>query len=343
MLARQIASLLIILLPRCVYAQQADFQTFLSEFKESERIEMASFGEPYDFINNEERFAKFLPQSNDSCHCESENIRWQKGSYIKCKNFIVVMLQRYCTEYQDGNSQWFMENDGTDYMLITYSYDGEIIDYKKVGHFGPANPLGMTPAKNGLGMIMEQRLLEDCSLLSQYKNLEYTIYKHKYTLKSDGHIVEKSIGAPQKEIVEVMSLVKQFSFEQFLCYFKKSDTTNIDYTLFRPSENRKELPFESCLSLIPGTLDNNCWPRDIRWLPYKYIENEKNYLFFIIKECTTPKAGFFPYTDYMVLEFTKNGTFKCAQIIYHLNDGEDVDDEKITKALNVYLAEKQSK
>ena len=75
----------------------------------------------FDFVDSAERYSRFLPQANEECRCAQENIRWQKGCYIEYKNFIAVTLQRYCSGYQDGNSQWFMENDGTDYVLITYS------------------------------------------------------------------------------------------------------------------------------------------------------------------------------------------------------------------------------
>ena len=148
-------------------------------------------------------------------------------------------------------------------------------------------------------------------------------------------IEEQSIGAPRKEVVDVMS-----SVEQFQTYFQKWDKPYVDYTLFTRSNDQAELPFESCLSLIPDTLDQNCWPRDIRWLPCRYMENEKFLSFFLIKECMTPKTGFVPYTDYLMLEFNKNGTFRCARNIYHQDDDSVVQDtlkqELITKALKTY-------
>lgn len=55
----------------------------------------------------------------------------------------------------------------------------------------------------------------------------------------------------------------------------------------------------------------------------------------------TPKAGFIPYTDYLMLEFNKNGTFRCARNIYHQDDDSVVADtlkqELITKALKAYF------
>ena len=190
---------------------------------------------------------------------------------------------------------------------------------------------------------MEQKVLDDCSLLRQYRDLAYTIYTHEYIVKSDGTIEKRSIDAPRKEVVDVMSSVEQFSFEQFQAYFQKWDKPYVDYTLFTCSKDQAELPFGSCLFLIPDTLDHNCWPRDIRWLPCRYVENEKFISFFIIKECMTPKAGFIPYTDYLILEFYKNGTFKRARNIYHQDDDSVVADSVmhtlITKNLKTYCTE----
>ncbi|MDE6722136.1 MAG: hypothetical protein K2J84_08335 [Bacteroidaceae bacterium] len=329
MLVKKITILFLIQPLTHVCAQQVSFRTFLSEFERSECIDSVSFGKAYDFIDHAEQYSKFLPRTNEECCCEPENVSWQKGSYIKYKNFIAVTLQRYCSSYQDGNSQWFTENDGTDYMLITYSYNGEMLDYKKVGHSGTAYTIHMTALENGLGLVVEQRVLEDCSRLRQYKNLIYTVYTHEYILKSDGIIVERSIDAPHKEVVDVLSSVEQLSFEQFQTYFQKWDRPYVDHTLFTRSKDHAELPFESCLSLIPDTLDHNCWPRDILWLPCRYIENEKFIYFFLIKDCMTPKVGFIPYTDYLVLEFHKNGTFKRARNIYHWDDDSTVTETMI--------------
>lgn len=55
---------------------------------------------------------------------------------------------------------------------------------------------------------MEQKVLDNCSLLRQYKDLVYTIYTHEYIVKSDGMIETRSIDAPREEIVDVMSSVE---------------------------------------------------------------------------------------------------------------------------------------
>jgi hypothetical protein len=333
---------LMILLSSHVHAQKVSFQTFLSEHKEVEKLDSTSFGSPYEFIESESLYSEFLPTINDDCHCKQKGIRWQKGSYIEYKNFIAVALRRYCSDYLDGNDEWFMENEGFDYMLITYSRDGKMIDCKTLCHSGTAAyAIGIKASDDGQGLAVEQRTLNDCNPLVQYKNLEYTSCTRKYTLLSDGKIKESITIAPHKETVDVLSSVEQFSFEQFKAYFNKQDKPVIDHTLFSQSRGDAELPFESCLSLIPDTLDHNCWPRDICWTPCQYMEHEDLISFFIIKDCRTPKVGFLPYTDYMVLEFHKDGTFKGARNIYHWDDDSVADEATInnliTKALkNIY-------
>lgn len=321
-----------------VHAQQVSFQTFLSEHEKVEKLDSASFGSPYEFIESESLYSEFLPPANDDCHSKQKYISWQKGSYIEFENFIAVALQRYCSDYQDGNSKWFMENDGFDYMLITYSRDGKMIDCKTLCHSGTAAyAIGIKASDDGRNLIVEQKTLDDCSLLVQYKNLVYTSCTRKYTLKSSGKIKESIVVAPHKETVDVLSSVKQFSFEQFKGYFHKQVNPAINHTLFTSAREDRELPFESCLFIIPDTLDHNSWPRDIRWIPCQYIEQKNLITFFIIKDCSTPKVGVLPYADYMILEFHKDGTFKGAKNIYHWQDDSIADEttknNQITKTL----------
>lgn len=337
---------LMILISSHVKAQQVSFQTFLSEHKKVDRLDSTSFGRPYTFIEHEDLYSEFLPSTNDDCLCNQKDIRWQKGSYVVYKNFIAVALQRYCLDFQDGNSQWFMENDGTDYMLITYSHDGKIIDHKKLCHSGTAYPLRIETSDKGRILVVEQKVLDDCSLLLQYKNLEYTVNTHKFFLQSNGKIKKRIIKAPYKETKDALSSLEQFSFEQFKAYFHKQDASDINHRLFFPSGDGAELPFESCLSLIPDTLDPNCWPRSIQWIPCQYIESEDIVYFFVIKDCSTPKIGFLPYGDYMILEFRKDGTYLSARSVYHWSDDSIMDEPTknnlITKTLKSIFVERKS-
>ena len=83
-----------------------------------------------------------------------------------------------------------------------------MLDYNVVGHSGTAYAIRMTALKKGTGLVVEQKVLDDCSLLRQYKDLAYTISTHEYIVKSDEMIEKRSIDAPREEIVDVMSSVE---------------------------------------------------------------------------------------------------------------------------------------
>ncbi|MDE5561899.1 MAG: hypothetical protein K2J00_08940 [Bacteroidaceae bacterium] len=321
-----------------ICAHEASFRTFLSEHEKVNCIDSVSFGKAFDFIEDVERYSDFLPPTDDRYNGNIYiNWGWIRGSRIEGKNYIAVTLQRYYSDFLDGNHRWFMENEGTDYVIITYSREGKMLDCKTVGRSGAAYSLHISAPKHGLGCVVEQNIIDDCSQLLQYINPVHTVFAKEYVLKSDGKIKEREIVAPHKEVVDVMSSVKQFSFEQFLSNFRKWDKPYVDHTLFTPSSDQAELPFESCLSLIPDTLDYNCWPREIRWIPCRYIETKDVLHFFVIKDCPTPKVGYAPYTNFLALEFHKDGTFKCASNIYYCDDNSNVDvataNILITKAL----------
>ena len=104
---------------------------------------------------------------------------------------VAVMLKRHCQDYKDGNSQYFMENSVTDYMLITYSRGGEIRDFKTLGHDGWAYFTRISPGGQALKFIVEQGSLDDCTLIFRYKDLVYTVRTCEYTIDPDGKIKEK--------------------------------------------------------------------------------------------------------------------------------------------------------
>ena len=92
-----------------------------------------------------------------------------------CGIFISVMLKRHCQDYKDGNSQYFTENLVTDYMLVTYSRDGKILDFKTVGHDGSAYFTRITPNEQALNFLVEQGALDDCTSILRYQDLTYTV------------------------------------------------------------------------------------------------------------------------------------------------------------------------
>lgn len=245
---------------------------------------------------------------------------------MKCEDFVIVMLQRHCPDYQDGNSRWLTENLVTDYMLITYSLQGKVLDHKVIGHRGEAYFTRIRPTQRPLGFLAEQGSLDDCSLLLQYKkDLAYTVRSHEFIIDSEGSIEDKTIGAPQKEFKRLKGSDDHITFEQFLSCFEKWDKPYANDSLFIQRRDA-ELPIPASFDFIPDTLDCDCMPKNIMWTPCSYIVSGTRYFFFVVKSCLTPNIGLYPYADYMILEFNQDGLFKRALNILHVADNLDMED-----------------
>lgn len=186
-------------------AQPAAFRTFLSGFKKGTQINIASFGEKIisdSVLIDSDMYARFLPPIQDGYLCGQDDVFWQKGSYMERGGFITVMLKRHCQDYKDGNSQYFIENDVTDYMLVTYSRDGKILDFKTVGHSGGAYFTRIVPGGQVPNFLVEQGSLDDCTSILRYQDLTYTVRTYEYNVSPDGKIKDKTIGTSQKETIK---------------------------------------------------------------------------------------------------------------------------------------------
>lgn len=338
MLIRNIFIFVLLLHFAHVTAQPAAFRTFLSGFKKCTQFNIASFGERIisdSVLIDGDKYARFLPPIEDDCLCGQDDVFWQKGSYMEFGDFIAVMLKRHCQDYKDGNSQYFTENLVTDYMLVTYSRDGKILNFKTVGHDGSAYFTRITPNEQALNFLVEQGALDDCTSILRYQDLTYTVRKYEYTISPDGKIKDKTVGASQKETIKNPENNRTpIRFEEFMSYFKIWEKPYVNDSLFTPATPHADLPFPECFSLIPDTLDCGCWPRNLQWTAGRYIENNGHYFFFVSKSCMIPLTDS-PYTDYMVLTFNKNGLFKEALNILHVTDDSYIED--LSSALTLQL------
>jgi len=176
-------------------------------------------------------YARFLPPIQDGCLCGQDDVFWQKGSYMERGGFITIMLKRHCQDYKDGNSQYFIENDVTDYMLVTYSRDGKILDFKTVGHDGRAYFTRIVPSGQAPNFLVEQGSLDDCTSILRYQDLTYTVRTYEYNVSPDGKIKERTTGTAQKETIKNPENDRTpIRFEEFMSYFKKWDNPYV-YTI----------------------------------------------------------------------------------------------------------------
>ena len=331
---------LLLLLPVPCMAQEATFQSFLQDFRECSRVELSCYGDIKAANNpyvDKEIYKNFLPVVADS-------IMWLKGSCFRHGDIIVAMLRKWDMNVYDKYKHYIMENDVCNFMLITYSAKGELIDSKVLGKYG-GNDVGntyytnITPTDDPLKFRAEQATLDgDGSMLVQYREeLVYTVVTHEYTIGKDGKITDKVTGT-KKEHRRPKGTENSgnTSFAQFKSYFAECTAPYNNDSLFEMKVPGEFLSVPDCFNTIPDTILSNVAPRDAELSPCRYIETEENCFFFMVEGCMIPIKGY-PYTDYKILEFDKKGRFKKQYIVAHFSDDMDIDYEKIPTVLSQNL------
>ena len=325
---------LLLLLPVPCMAQEATFQSFLKEFKECDRVELSCYGDIKMSKNpdvDEKLYKDFIPSDVEGS--------WLKGSYIKHGDLIIAMLRRWRYDFHDRFEKLFVEYEFCDYMLITYSGKGEILDYKAIGYYGGGSYgttyfARITPTDDPLTFRVEQATLDgDGKLMLQYKeDLVYTVATHEYTISPEGKIVDKPLGTKKEHRRPRGADSHNIkSFEQFKSYFVKCEKPYVRDSLFTMYKGRhnqepiEELPMPDCLDFIPDTIINNEYtPKDTYFLPYSYIETNNRCFFFVLER-------YGPYHFYFkILEFDKAGHFVKQIKVFFYNDygdiyGDDID------------------
>ena len=331
---------LLLLLPVPCMAQEATFQSFLQDFRECSQVELSCYGDVKAANNpyvDKEIYKNFLPVVADS-------IMWLKGSCFRHGDIIVAMLRKWDMNVYDKYKHYIMENDVCNFMLITYSAKGELIDSKVLGKYG-GNDVGntyytnITPTDDPLKFRVEQATLDgDGSMLVQYReDLVYTVVTHEYTIGKDGKITDKVTGT-KKEHRRPKGTENSgnTSFAQFKSYFAECTAPYNNDSLFEMKVPGEFLSVPDCFNTIPDTILSNVAPRDAELSPCRYIETEENCFFFMVEGCMIPIEGY-PYTDYKILEFDKKGRFKKQYIVAHFSDDMDIDYEKIPGVLSQNL------
>ena len=333
---------LLLLLPVPCMAQEATYQSFLQDFRECSRVELSCYGDIKAANNpyvDKEIYKNFLPVVADS-------IMWLKGSCFRHGDIIVAMLRKWDMNVYDKYKHYIMENDVCNFMLITYSAKGELIDSKVLGKYG-GNDVGntyytnITPTDDPLKFRVEQATLDgDGKLMKQYKeDLIYTVTTHEYTISPEGKIADKTLGtAKEHRRLKGTENSGNTSFAQFKSYFAKCTAPYNNDSLFEMKVPGEFLSKPECFDIIPDTILSNVMPRDADLAACRYIETEESCFFFMVEGCMIPIEGY-PYTDYKILEFDKKGRFKKQYIVAHFSDDMDIDYEKIPGVLSQNLKE----
>lgn len=329
------SAVLLLLTPYCANAQESLFREFLKEFKQCRQIELSCYGDIKMSKNpdvDEKLYKDFIPSDVEGS--------WLKGSYIKHGDLIIAMLRRWRYDFNDRFEKLFVEYEFCDYMLITYSGKGEILDYKAIGYYGGGSYgttyfARITPTGDPLTFRVEQATLDgDGKLMEQYKeDLIYTVTTHEYTISPDGKINDKPLGTTKEHRrPEGADSHTIKSFEQFKSFFVKCDKPYVNDSLFvhklsKDGQRYEYLPVPDSFDFIPDTILCDITPRDVSWNPCRYIEAKGRYYFFIVESA---------YVDsyYKILEFSEDGRFNRQYVVFHWGDDVDIykDDVRVILA-----------
>ncbi len=217
--------------------QQSDsvtaFQLFLANFKKVDKFSKDAFGQ--QTIGNNvldiKKADRYLPTKENDCLCDERDIFWQSdASYMVSGKFTFLFIKRHCGAYKDANEKYFMENLVTDYMLITYTHDGKIIDSKSMGREGSSFILDFSLTEP-LTFTSEEGYIDDARQMFHSKELTYTMTRSKITVNNDGKITTEKVGEPWKKNVKnirPVSLEPETVIRELKSFYKACMTDGID-------------------------------------------------------------------------------------------------------------------
>lgn len=285
----------------------SDFNDFLSLLKKIDSPALSSFGDKTvtnSFVDGVP-LGGFLPPTDST---RAHNIFWQGGSYMDNGKYLTVFLKCHMDDYQDGNSRYLMENLVTKYVIATYTYDGKLIDHKAIAAEGDAYYFDFAYQKGRYDVT--QYSLKDYRQLLDYENPTYTVSQAIYTINDAGHISDTMIEKGEINVANKdIATIKPMTFLQFKNLFVKCNTMFCSDSLFS-YRTSFDTSYPSLRNIVPiaELRDNNNWLRDMVYWCCHYIEESDRYVFFVIRDCESPRSGY-PYSEKLIWSFRKNGEF----------------------------------
>ena len=294
--------------------KNASFQSFLSRnlrpWKQT-KASMQIFG---DFtikdLMNEGLYAAYLP-SSDLCSCKGD-MGWQGGCYVQHKGFVIAFLHLFC---MDGGHKEFMEDIVDNLVMVIYSKDGKVIDKRVIGKKSFLDFTRITGDIGKLIFTVEQGSIADVNKYSKYKDLDFTVTKHVYSIDKNQRIHERTVGKSWTETIKKKSKVTaEKSFADFLKMFPRWDKPYLNDSVFTSATYLGD-EFER---FIPGFQKRECETQELRWLSCYCLEQDSIYVLFVVKDCSIPCEGSYPYADDFILTYSKDGKLiDCCPIARH--------------------------
>ena len=253
-----------------------------------------------DFFDTSlQSFTKPLPNILDE---EGDSLCWQQGRYIEGSNFDIAFLRYYYLEH----SLLKAEDITCSYYLVTYSKEGNIIDFKRVGKSGLTNILSTKFHLGKLRITSRHAYLQERSAYSDYWPMEFIEERTSFYISPTGQITSKKNGKAKKIKVSLQRPnLRLYTFENYIAIFKPETSLEIqdDYFYCNNALDNQEISYYNVWKFIDSTYDGR---DNAMWIAGKYIRTKDLYLCFATKLNLTPPCGY-PNAERLVITYTSSG------------------------------------
>lgn len=268
-----------------------------------------------------EKFGDYLPVLGNRMDEPKCDYYWYKNGWYTDINGIVTVIAfsnadlRSCYEDSEYNRS-LAENNVQECYLLTYTKDGRLIDTARISRDGDCY---LSRVKNvvahPLSLIVEQGVVSDGRMFLFYDDLRYKLRRLKYSVSSDGSISSAQEGDAWEELLpQERSTPENTTFDAYLRLFRKWNKATLDESVFASTNEWSD--YMSVSSFVPDTLDCQCYPRELSWIPCHYIERGDKYVCFLDAVCEYPKESLIErYVTHLQLTYTKEGKLTDTKIV----------------------------
>lgn len=278
------------------------FKTLLSAWQQTNLPCLASFGDTIADANIDiDRYGALMPMKDEA------DVFWQGGEYMDCGNFVMVFLQHHNDNYPDGNNHFLMEDLVTEYVIATYSHQGELVDWNVIARKGTACHFSMQYKKRQNKFHVRQYAMDDMRQWLQYEDMDYTVKVTEYHVDKQGKIKARELTKGHHKEKCKETLKTPMSFKEFIGKFKETDQHKTTEGLFDGNLDH-DLAYPKLRTVIPDTLLHNArnWARYVAWYPCCCIKTPELYICSLVMDCRTPKEEG-PYAEYIIIVYDANG------------------------------------
>lgn len=290
-----------------------------------------TFGDTIIYDNpiiNVEDYGKYLPSSMPGDVPEKMRVMWYAGNKVVRGDITIAFLQR-CGENR-GDSEYLSYYD---FIVTTYSKDGEMIDSMTIGRKGSAWDAEVKGSVDNLKFTVQQEVLPDSSVLyDDNDSLVHIQRTYECSIKDDGKIIKKEVGKARTRI-EVLYDESQHKveFADYLALFyewkKGDDPTKLTDPDINARKGYLKKPFIK--AFIPKNMICKCRTKGLDFDPVWRIKLPSCHAVLMKKYCDDPAKEM--STDGCDVELSQNYMYGDDLLITYKDNGEIIDVQTLNR------------